>query len=70
MLYTDPRPPRTPTHAVPEASLEKVELIQNQLARQEQDLQKEIDSLKEELRRDHVPSRMQLLQEMISVRNS
>ncbi|EPT04630.1 hypothetical protein FOMPIDRAFT_1027874 [Fomitopsis schrenkii] len=49
-----------------ETSLGKLEFIQNQLARQEQDLQKEIDSLNEELRRDHDPSRTQLLQEMIS----
>ncbi|KAH9839198.1 Vps53-like protein [Rhodofomes roseus] len=49
-----------------EASLARLEAIQTQLAQQERELQKEIDVLKEELRRDHDPSRMQLLQEMIS----
>ncbi|KAH9935765.1 Vps53-like protein [Fomitopsis serialis] len=49
-----------------ESSLARLESIQAKLAQQEQDLQREIDSLKEELRHDHDPSRMQLLQEMIS----
>ena len=42
--------------------------MQTRLAQQERDLQAEIDVLREELRRDQDPSRMQLIQEMISVR--
>ena len=42
--------------------------MQARLAQQERDLQAEIDVLREELRKDQDPSRMQLIQEMISVR--
>ena len=45
-----------------------MEAVQARLVQQEKDLQAEIDSLKKELRKDQDPSRMQLIQEMISVR--
>ena len=51
-----------------EAALGQLEAMQTRLAQQERDLQAEIDVLREELRRDQDPSRMQLIQEMISVR--
>ncbi|KAH7913280.1 Vps53-like protein [Hygrophoropsis aurantiaca] len=49
-----------------EASLSQLETVQASLARNQHDLQQEIDSLKAELRRDQDPTRMQLIQEMIS----
>ncbi|KAH9944691.1 Vps53-like protein [Amylocystis lapponica] len=49
-----------------EASLGQLEAVQARLADNERELQREIDSLKAELRRDQDPSRMQLIQEMIS----
>ncbi|EMD37699.1 hypothetical protein CERSUDRAFT_136451 [Gelatoporia subvermispora B] len=49
-----------------ESSLSQLEAVQKRLAQKEQQLQTEIDALKEELRRDSDPSRMQLIQEMIS----
>ena len=52
---------------VPEAALGQLEAVQARLAQSEQKLQTEIDALREELRKDQDPSRMQLIQEMISV---
>lgn len=49
-----------------EASLSQLETVQARLAQNERDLQGEIDALKEELRRDQDPNRMQMIQEMIS----
>ncbi|KZT29143.1 hypothetical protein NEOLEDRAFT_1056915 [Neolentinus lepideus HHB14362 ss-1] len=49
-----------------ETSLSQIESVQARLAQDEEQLQKEIDSLQEELRRDQNPRRMQLIQEMIS----
>ncbi|EIW62635.1 uncharacterized protein TRAVEDRAFT_160554 [Trametes versicolor FP-101664 SS1] len=49
-----------------EAALGQLEAVQARLAENERALQDEIDSLREELRRDQDPSRMQLIQEMIS----
>ncbi|KAG0700832.1 Vps53-like protein [Suillus ampliporus] len=49
-----------------EASLSQLETIQTRLSQNERDLQREIDALKEELRRDQDPNRMQMIQEMIS----
>ncbi|OJT15430.1 Vacuolar protein sorting-associated protein 53 -like protein [Trametes pubescens] len=49
-----------------EAALGQLEAVQARLAENERALQSEIDSLREELRRDQDPSRMQLIQEMIS----
>ena len=57
--------PHTSRHA--EAALGQLEAVQAKLAQNERELQAEIDSLREELRKDQDPSRMQLLQEMISV---
>jgi hypothetical protein len=51
----------------PEASLGHIDAVQAQLAQNELELRREIDSLQEELKRDQDPSRMQLIQEMISV---
>jgi len=50
-----------------EASLGHIDEVQAQLAQNELDLRREIDSLQEELKRDQDPGRMQLIQEMISV---
>ncbi len=50
-----------------EAALGQLEVVQAKLAQNERELQAEIDALREELRKDQDPSRMQLLQEMISV---
>lgn len=50
-----------------EAALGQLEAVQSRLAEDERALQSEIDSLREELRKDQDPSRMQLIQEMISV---
>ncbi|KAG1752867.1 Vps53-like protein [Suillus lakei] len=49
-----------------EASLSQLETVQARLSQNERDLQDEIDALKEELRRDQDPNRMQMIQEMIS----
>lgn len=49
-----------------EASLTQLETVQARLSQHERDLQGEIDSLKEELRYDQNPNRMQMIQEMIS----
>ncbi|KAI0744093.1 Vps53-like protein [Daedaleopsis nitida] len=49
-----------------EAALGQLEAVQARLAENERDLQAEIDALREELRKDQDPSRMQLIQEMIS----
>ena len=51
-----------------EASLALLEAVQTKLTENQRDLQREIDSLKEELRQNQDPNRMQLIQEMISVR--
>ena len=45
-----------------------MEAVQEKLVQQERELQAEIELLREELRKDQDPSRMQLIQEMISVR--
>ena len=55
---------------VAEESLGQLEAVQTRLAQNERDLQQEIVSLQQELRREQDPSRMQLIQEMISVRKS
>ncbi|RDX42721.1 hypothetical protein OH76DRAFT_1362271 [Lentinus brumalis] len=49
-----------------EAALGQLEAVQAKLAQNERELQAEIDALREELRKDQDPSRMQLIQEMIS----
>ncbi|KAM5534575.1 hypothetical protein V8D89_011779 [Ganoderma adspersum] len=49
-----------------EAALGQLEAVQARLAQSERKLQAEIDALREELRKDQNPSRMQLIQEMIS----
>lgn len=51
-----------------EASLGQLEIVRTKLASNERDLQREIDSLQEELRRDQDPGKMVVIQEMISVR--
>nr|VWO97163.1 Chloride channel protein [Ganoderma boninense] len=53
-------------HVILEAALGQLEAVQARLAQNERDLQAEIDTLREELRKDQDPSRMQLIQEMIS----
>jgi hypothetical protein len=55
------------TCLVTEASLSQLEVVQAKLAENERELQAEIDALQEELRQDQDPTRMQLIQEMISV---
>jgi uncharacterized tellurite resistance protein B-like protein len=50
-----------------EESLGQLDVVQAQLAKDEQDLQDEIAQLQEELRLQQDPGRMQLIQEMISV---
>ncbi|PCH36062.1 hypothetical protein WOLCODRAFT_108133 [Wolfiporia cocos MD-104 SS10] len=54
------------SHFPDEASLGQLEAVQARLAENETELQREIDSLKEELRHNQDPSKMQLIQEMIS----
>ncbi|KAI9456566.1 Vps53-like protein [Lactarius psammicola] len=49
-----------------EESLGQLDVVQAQLAKDEQDLQNEIAQLQEELRLQQDPGRMQLIQEMIS----
>lgn len=46
----------------------QIDAVQAQLARDEMALQDEIDALQDELTRQQDPGRMQLIQEMISVR--
>lgn len=50
-----------------EASLEHIDVVQARLARDELVLQREIELLQEDLKRDQDPGKMQLIQEMISV---
>ncbi len=45
----------------------QLQQVQTRLAQNEKDLQLEILELQKELKRDQDPSRMQLIQEMISV---
>ena len=54
-------------HVYPEASLSKLEVVQTQLAENERELQHEITALQEDLRKEQDPTRMQAIQEMISV---
>jgi hypothetical protein len=56
-----------PAEQCTEISLGQLETIQARLSQNERDLQCEIDALREELRRDQDPNRMQMIQEMISV---
>ncbi|KAI6040208.1 Vps53-like protein [Pisolithus marmoratus] len=49
-----------------ETSLTQLETVQERLAEDERLLQQEIDTLEDELRHDQDPSRIQLIQEMIS----
>ncbi|TEB19069.1 hypothetical protein FA13DRAFT_1767283 [Coprinellus micaceus] len=49
-----------------EASLERLQDVQTQLADTQQQLQEEIDSLQAELKRNQDPERMSIIQEMIS----
>lgn len=51
-----------------EASLGQLETVQSKLAQDEQDLAAEIRELQEELRLQQDPGKMQIIQEMISVR--
>lgn len=50
-----------------EASLEHIDAVQARLVRDELVLQREIELLQEDLKRDQDPGKMQLIQEMISV---
>jgi hypothetical protein len=52
----------------PEASLAHIDAVNSRLSETQLDLQNEIDSLQRELSANHDPERMQLIQEMISVR--
>ena len=56
------------SYASVEAALGQLEAVQSRLTENEKELQDEIDSLQTELRREQDPNRMQLIQEMISVR--
>ena len=49
-----------------EASLGQIDIVKAKLAQDELELRREVDSLREELKRDQDPGRMQLIQEMIS----
>ncbi|KAF7321815.1 hypothetical protein MKEN_00703400 [Mycena kentingensis (nom. inval.)] len=49
-----------------EASLANIAAVQARLVENQNDLQREIDALQEELKRNQDPARMQLIQEMIS----
>jgi len=51
-----------------EASLGELEAVQQRLADNERQLKAQIDELTEELKTNQDPNRMQLIQEMISVR--
>jgi hypothetical protein len=50
-----------------ETSLGAIDAVQARLDENERELQREIDELQRELKRDQDPSRMLLIQEMISV---
>lgn len=50
-----------------EASLGQIDAVKTKLAQNELELQREVDSLREELKKDQDPGRMHLIQEMISV---
>ena len=50
-----------------EESLGQIEAVQARLAQDEIELRREIDALRAELKRDQDPTRMQLIQETISV---
>ena len=50
-----------------EASLGQLEAVQNRLAQNERDLLREIALLREELSKEQDSTRMQIIQEMISV---
>jgi hypothetical protein len=52
----------------PEASLTHIDAVNSRLLETQLELQNEIDSLQRELSANHDPERMQLIQEMISVR--
>lgn len=58
-----------PTLVVLEASLGELEVIQQRLADNEREIKAQIDELTEELKANQDPNRMQLIQEMISVRS-
>ena len=51
-----------------EASLAQLESVQNRLAQNARDVQAEIDLLQDELSKEQDSNRMQIIQEMISVR--
>lgn len=51
-----------------EASLGELEVVQQRLADSERQMKVQIDELTEELKTNQDPNRMQLIQEMISVR--
>jgi hypothetical protein len=52
-----------------EASLGELEAVQQRLAENERQIKAQIDELTEELKANQDPDRMQLIQEMISVRS-
>ena len=52
-----------------EASLGELEAVQQRLADSERQMKAQIDELTEELKTNQDPNRMQLIQEMISVRS-
>lgn len=52
-----------------EASLGELEAVQQRLADSERKMKAQIDELTEELKTNQDPNRMQLIQEMISVRS-
>jgi len=54
---------------VVEASLGELEAVQQRLADSERQMKAQIDELTEELKTNQDPNRMQLIQEMISVRS-
>ena len=52
-----------------EASLGELEAVQQRLSESERQMNAQIDELTEELKTNQDPDRMQLIQEMISVRS-
>jgi len=52
-----------------EASLGELEAVQQRLADNERQMKAQIDELTQELKANQDPNRMQLIQEMISVRS-
>ncbi|KAG9316811.1 Vps53-like protein [Chiua virens] len=54
------------TYVVAEASLARLDAVQAKLAQDERDIQAEVGTLQEALKRDQDPGRMQLIQETIS----